>query len=111
MEFHVTNTFLQTFILVCVGYFSYFFDVENFTDRIMVVLTTMLVVATVTTSIQDVSKAKDSASLLAHFPLMGGMGLKNHFFRPPPPSPRPAPPPPRPPAPPPTRKCVILRNR
>ena len=56
MEFHVTNTFLQTFILTCVGYFSYYFDVDNFTDRIMVVLTTMLVVATITTSIQTVSK-------------------------------------------------------
>ena len=55
MEFHVTNTFLQTFLLVCVGYFSYFFDVDNFSDRIMVVLTTMLVLATVTTSIQSVS--------------------------------------------------------
>ena len=55
MEFHVTNTFLQTFLLVCVGYFSYYFDVDNFSDRIMVVLTTMLVVATITTSIQDVS--------------------------------------------------------
>ena len=54
MEFHVTNTFLQTFLLVCVGYFSYYFDVDNFSDRIMVVLTTMLVVATITTSIQDV---------------------------------------------------------
>ena len=55
MEFHVTNTFLQTFILTCVGYFSYYFDVDNFTDRIMVVLTTMLVVATITTSIQTVN--------------------------------------------------------
>ena len=54
MEFHVTNTFLQTFLLTCVGYFSYYFDVDNFSDRIMVVLTTMLVVATITTSIQDV---------------------------------------------------------
>lgn len=52
MEFHVTNTFLQTFILVCVGYFSYYFDLDNFTDRIMVVLTTMLVVATITSAIQ-----------------------------------------------------------
>ena len=57
MEFHVTNTFLQTFLLVCVGYFSYYFDVDNFSDRIMVVLTTMLVVATITTSIQDVRKS------------------------------------------------------
>ena len=55
MEFHVTNTFLQTLILTFVGYFSYYFEVDNFTDRIMVVLTTMLVVATITTSIQTVS--------------------------------------------------------
>lgn len=54
MEFHVANTFLQTFILTCVGGFSFFFDVENFTDRIMVVLTTMLVLATVATSVQGV---------------------------------------------------------
>lgn len=60
MEFHVTNTFLQTFILTCVGYFSYYFDVDNFSDRIMVVLTTMLVVATITTAIQDVRKHKFS---------------------------------------------------
>lgn len=55
MEFHVTNTFLQTFILTCVGYLSFYFDVDNFSDRVMVVLTTMLVVATITTAIQDVS--------------------------------------------------------
>lgn len=54
MEYHVGNTFLQTFILVCVGYMSFFFDVANFADRIMVTLTTMLVVATIATSIQAV---------------------------------------------------------
>ena len=64
MEFHVTNTFLQTFLLVCVGYFSYFFDVDNFSDRIMVVLTTMLVLATVTTSIQSVSLGAQSFTSL-----------------------------------------------
>ena len=64
MEFHVTNTFLQTFLLVCVGFFSYFFDVDNFSDRIMVVLTTMLVLATVTTSIQSVSLGAQSFTSL-----------------------------------------------
>jgi hypothetical protein len=53
MEFHVTNTFLQTFTLICVGYLSLFFAVDNFTDRIMVTLTTMLVVATVMSSISS----------------------------------------------------------
>ena len=55
MEFHVTNTFLQTFILICIGYMSFYFDVDNFTDRIMVTLTTMLVIATITASIQEVN--------------------------------------------------------
>ena len=54
MEFHVTNTFLQTFTLVCVGYLSLYFDVDNFTDRIMVTLTTMLVIATVSSSVSSV---------------------------------------------------------
>ena len=42
-------------LLVMVGGMSFFFKVENFTDRIMVVLTTMLVVATIMASIQGVS--------------------------------------------------------
>ena len=55
MEFHVTNTFLQTLLLVVVGYMSFFFDIDNFTDRIMVSLTTMLVIATIVTANQAVS--------------------------------------------------------
>ena len=52
--YHITGTITQTFILLIVGYLSLFFDVENFTDRIMVVLTTMLVIATISSSIQQV---------------------------------------------------------
>ena len=37
-----------------VGYLSFFFDLENFTDRAMIVLTTMLVIATITSTIQQV---------------------------------------------------------
>ena len=54
MEFHVTNTFLQTLILLLVGYMSYYFKEDNFTDRIMVTLTTMLVIVVIASSIQDV---------------------------------------------------------
>ena len=54
IEYHIANTISQTFILLIVGYLSFFFDVENFTDRIMVVLTTMLVIATISSSIQQV---------------------------------------------------------
>ena len=56
MEFHVTNTFLQTFLLISVGYLSFFFEITNFTDRIMVALTTMLVIATISTASQGVRK-------------------------------------------------------
>ena len=54
IEFHLANTFLQTIMLIFVGYLSLFFDTSNFTDRIMVALTTMLVLATFTSSIQAV---------------------------------------------------------
>ena len=59
MEFHVTNTFLQTFLLISVGYLSFFFEITNFTDRIMVALTTMLVIATISTASQGVRKKID----------------------------------------------------
>ena len=74
MQYHVTNTFLQvpfllltdhrlckcdaldfqTMILAMVGYLTFYFDIENFTDRVMVVLTTLLVIATITQTINQV---------------------------------------------------------
>ena len=33
---------------------TFYFDIDNFTDRAMVVLTTMLVIATITSSIESV---------------------------------------------------------
>ena len=52
MKFHVTNTFLQTQALIIVGYLSFFFRIDNFTDRIMVTLTVTLVMVTLMSSIQ-----------------------------------------------------------
>ena len=37
-----------------IGYLSLYYDINNFTDRTMVVLTTMLVIATITSSIESV---------------------------------------------------------
>ncbi len=54
MEYHLYNTLAQTLILVLVGYMSYYFDLDDFNDRIMVTLTTMLVIATTTAAIQTV---------------------------------------------------------
>ena len=65
IEFHIANTFLQTFLLVLVGYMSLYFDIEDFTDRIMVTLTSMLVVATLLSAIQSVSNI--NKKIFCHF--------------------------------------------
>ena len=57
VEYHIYNTFLQTLTLTLVGCLSFLFDVNNFSDRVMVTLTTMLVVATLASSIQQVYTA------------------------------------------------------
>ena len=56
IEYHISNVILQTFLLQNIGFLTMFFSVENFTDRIMVTLTTMLVIATITTSVQGVKR-------------------------------------------------------
>jgi hypothetical protein len=57
-EYHITNTFLQTLLLIGIAYMTYFFELKNFQDRIMVVLTTMLVIATLQSSSQEVKLTK-----------------------------------------------------
>ena len=54
MEHHVFNIMFQTLMLKLIGFLTLFFSEENFTDRIMVTLTTMLVLATIMSSIQAV---------------------------------------------------------
>ena len=71
IEFHLFGVFLQQMILILVGFLTYFFEVTNFSvstkweeycmyftifmqDRVMVSLTLMLVIATITASIQMV---------------------------------------------------------
>ena len=51
--YHLLNIFLQSFLLVLTGYMSLFFNVNNFSDRVMVALTVMLVMASLNSSIQD----------------------------------------------------------
>ena len=55
MEYHVFNTFLHVTILLLIGMLSLFFHTDNFSDRIMVTLTTLLVLVTLMSSIQGVS--------------------------------------------------------
>ncbi len=75
MEYHITNTFLQTLLLVLVGFMTFFFDVDNFTDKIMVNLTTMLVIATLMSSIQSVIKTVFSVNQM-------NQNLKSPFSEP-----------------------------
>ena len=42
-----------------VGYMSFYFDIQSFQDRVMVALTTLLVIATMASSTQAVSKIID----------------------------------------------------
>ena len=53
--YHLGNTFLQILMLLMIGYLSLYFDVNKFSDRIMVALTTLLVLATMMSIIQGVS--------------------------------------------------------
>ncbi len=54
MEYHVFSTILQTGILVLTGYITFYFSIDDFTNRIMVTLTSTLVLATVVSSVRDV---------------------------------------------------------
>ncbi len=53
-EYHVFGTFIQTGILILTGYITFYFDIDDFTNRIMVNLTATLVVATIVSSVQAV---------------------------------------------------------
>lgn len=51
--YHLLNIFLQSFLLVITGYMSFFFHVNDFSDRVMVALTVLLVMASLQTSVQE----------------------------------------------------------
>ena len=74
-EYHISTTLSQTFVLAIMGYLSFFFAVDNFTDRIMVTLTTTLVVATVMSSVSEVSFRKCTVLQDGQF-----VALRNIYF-------------------------------
>ena len=47
--------FSQTFLMIIIGYSSFYFEIERVSDRALVVLTTILTFSTVSSNIQDVS--------------------------------------------------------
>ena len=59
--------FIQTLLIYSVGFLVFFFELDNFSDRIMVLLTTMLVIAITMQSIQGVSICPQIHFLLYEF--------------------------------------------
>ena len=55
-EFHLVTAFVQTLIVLIVAFASFFFDIHDFSDRIMVNAVLLLVIATISSSIQTVNK-------------------------------------------------------
>ena len=55
-ESHIHNSFVQTFIVLLVALVTFFFDLDDFSDRIMVNAVLLLAMATITSSIQEVWK-------------------------------------------------------
>lgn len=49
--FHFWTIFLQSIVLISVAYMTFYFKLSNFQDRIMIAITTMMVVATIQSSI------------------------------------------------------------
>merc|ERR1719468_685333 len=49
--YHFWTIFLQSVLLISVAYMTFYFKISNFQDRIMIAITTMMVVATIQSSI------------------------------------------------------------
>lgn len=52
-SYHVTVSFIPTLVMVLICYFTLYFDLDDFQDRIMVSLTALLVLATLFTQITE----------------------------------------------------------
>ena len=49
--YHLITVFFQSVLLLGVAYMTFYFKISNFQDRIMIAITTMMVVATIQSSI------------------------------------------------------------
>ena len=52
--FHGVTTFAQTMVIILVAFISFFFNIRNFSDRIMVNIILLLVLSTLSSSAQSV---------------------------------------------------------
>ena len=53
--FHSITTFTQTMVILLVAFVTFFFNIRNFSDRIMVNLILLLILSTLSSSAQSVS--------------------------------------------------------
>ena len=49
--YYVSSTYVPTFLLILIGVFTFFFPLHDFNDRIMVSLTSLLVLAALFTQV------------------------------------------------------------
>ena len=54
--FHGVTTFAQTMVIILVAFISFFFNIRNFSDRIMVNIILLLVLSTLSSSAQSVKR-------------------------------------------------------
>lgn len=62
--FYVSSTYVPTFLMVLICYSTFFFEIDDFNDRIMVSLTALLVLATLFTQITETTPKTSYLKLL-----------------------------------------------
>ncbi|XP_071523164.1 LOW QUALITY PROTEIN: uncharacterized protein [Panulirus ornatus] len=62
--FHVSSTYIPTFLMVLIAYSTFYFELDDFNDRIMVSLTSLLVLATLFTQISETTPKTSFLKLL-----------------------------------------------
>ena len=62
--FYVSSTYVPTFLMVLICYTTFFFELDDFNDRIMVSLTALLVLATLFTQITETTPTTSYLKLL-----------------------------------------------
>lgn len=62
--FHVSSTYIPTFLMVLISYSTFYFEMDDFNDRIMVSLTALLVLATLFTQITETTPKTSFLKLL-----------------------------------------------
>ena len=66
MGFHVVTTFVQTMVIVIVAFVTFFFNIRDFSDRIMVNLVLLLALSTISSSVQNVNNVNFRFEITLH---------------------------------------------